>query len=84
MLHEQVIERVEFAGSNPVLTTKTNKVMNIEDVKLFCKSCNKEIPLTVFQKTGLMGIHNQYESIPEICPQCKEEPNEETIDFKTK
>jgi hypothetical protein len=46
--------------------------MNIEDVKLFCKSCNKEIPLTVFQKTGLMGIHNQYESIPEICDKCKE------------
>ena len=38
----------------------------------FCKSCNKEIPLTVFQKTGLMGIHNQYESIPEICDECKE------------
>ena len=63
---------------------KINKVMNIEDVKLFCKLCNKEIPLTVFQKTGLMGIHNQYESIPEICDECKEESNEETIDFKTK
>jgi len=52
--------------------------MNIEDVKLFCKSCNKEIPLTVFQKTGLMGIHNQYESIPEICVSCRKEEDKLT------
>jgi hypothetical protein len=60
--------------------------MNIEDVKLFCKSCNKEIPLTVFQKTGLMGIHDQFKFIyeDEICPQCKEKQNEESVNIKTK
>jgi hypothetical protein len=60
--------------------------MNIEDVKLYCKLCNKEIPLTVYQKTGLMGLHDQFKLVyeDEICPQCKEELNKESVNFKTK
>jgi hypothetical protein len=44
--------------------------MKLKDVKLFCRICNKEIPLSVFQKTGIMGLHDQFIFIPENCDTC--------------
>jgi hypothetical protein len=55
--------------------------MKIEDVKLHCRMCNKEIPLSVFQKTGMMGIHDQLKFIDDTCLTCRKVLKEE--DLKT-
>jgi hypothetical protein len=52
--------------------------MKIGDVKLFCKTCNKEIPLSVFQKTGMMGLHGQFKFIDDTCVSCRKEEDKLT------
>jgi hypothetical protein len=52
--------------------------MKIEDVKLYCRLCSKEIPLSVFQKTGMMGIHDQLKFIDDTCLTCRKEEDELT------
>jgi hypothetical protein len=53
--------------------------MKIEDVRLHCRICNKEIPLSVFQKTGLMGLHDQYKYVYDTCAPCRRELKEEDL-----
>jgi hypothetical protein len=53
--------------------------MKIEDVKLHCRMCNKEIPLSVFQKTGMMGIHDQLKFIDDTCLTCRKVLKEEDL-----
>ena len=55
--------------------------MKLKDVKLHCRVCNKEIPLSVFQKTGMMGLHDQFNFIDDICATCKEESIGEDSDL---
>ena len=52
--------------------------MKIEDVKLFCKTCNEEIKLSFFQKTGLMGLHDQFRFVDETCATCRKKEDELT------
>jgi len=51
--------------------------MKIEDVKLHCRICNKEIQLSMFQKTGLLGLHDQYRFVDDTCLPCREELKKE-------
>jgi hypothetical protein len=52
--------------------------MKIEDVKLFCKTCGKELKLSLFQKTGLMGLHDQYKFVDDTCLPCRKKEDELT------
>ena len=52
--------------------------MKIEDVRLHCRICSKEIPLSVFQKTGLMGLHDQFRFIDDTCVSCRGEEDKLT------
>ena len=49
---------------------------------MFCRLCNIELHLSVFQKTGLMGLHDQYTHVHDICDSCykKENPDSGTSD----
>jgi hypothetical protein len=49
--------------------------MKLKDVKMFCRVCNVELHLSVFQKTGLMGLHDQYIHVRDICSPCYRKEN---------
>jgi hypothetical protein len=56
--------------------------MRLKDIRMFCRVCSVEIQLSVFQKTGLMGLHDQYTHVHDICNLCyqKENPDSGTSD----
>lgn len=49
--------------------------MKLSDIKRFCTECNQEIQLSVFQKTGLMGLHDQYVHVRDRCEECIRKEN---------
>lgn len=52
--------------------------MKIEDVRLHCRICNEEIPLSMLQKTGMMGLHDQFKFIDDTCVSCRKEEDKLT------
>jgi len=56
--------------------------MRLKDVRMFCRVCRIELHLSVFQKTGLIGLHDQYKHVHDICDKCykKENPDSGTSD----
>lgn len=57
--------------------------MKLKDIRMFCRVCNVELHLSVFQKTGLMGLHDQYKFVRETCDTCLNKLKEENPDSGT-
>jgi hypothetical protein len=57
--------------------------MRLKDIRMFCRVCSVEIQLSVFQKTGLMGLHDQYTHVHDICNLCYQKEKDKNPDSGT-